>query len=133
MKRTTFRLCKLRGGSIRIVMEYDPQAIEKKWQARWNVDHAFEADADPSKSKYYALEMLPYPSGTMHMGHLRNYTIGDVVARFRRMQGFHVIHAMGWDAFGLPAENAAIQRGIHPREWTNKNIASSRGDCRALG
>ena len=113
--------------------EYDPQAIEKKWQARWNADHAFEADADPSKPKYYALEMLPYPSGTMHMGHMRNYTIGDVVARFRRMQRFHVIHPMGWDAFGLPAENAAIQRGIHPRDWTLSNIASFKRVLQRFG
>jgi leucyl-tRNA synthetase len=115
------------------VAEYDPQAIEKKWQARWAADHAFEADVDPSKSKYYVLEMLPYPSGTMHMGHMRNYTIGDVVARFRRMQGFHVMHPMGWDAFGLPAENAAIQRGIHPREWTNTNVASFKRVMQRFG
>jgi len=115
------------------VAEYDPQAIEKKWQERWNAERAFEADADPAKPKYYVLEMLPYPSGTMHMGHMRNYTIGDVAARFRRMQGFHVIHPMGWDAFGMPAENAAIQRGIHPREWTNTNIESFKRVMKRFG
>ncbi len=109
--------------------EYDPQVVEKKWQARWNADHAFEADADLSRQKYYMLEMLPYPSGTLHMGHMRNYTIGDASARFRRMRGFNVIHPMGWDAFGLPAENAAIQQGVHPRDWIRANIASFTRVC----
>ncbi len=112
---------------------YDPQKIEEKWQKRWAEARVFESEADPSKPKYYVLEMLPYPSGTMHMGHMRNYAIGDVVARVKRMRGFNVLHPMGWDAFGLPAENAAIKNNIHPREWTNKNIAEFQRVLRRFG
>jgi len=113
--------------------QYDPRAIEEKWQKVWDEQHAFYADADPARPKYYMLEMLPYPSGTMHMGHMRNYTIGDAVARFRWMRGFNVLHPMGWDAFGLPAENAAIQRGIDPREWTRLNIAEFKRVLKRFG
>jgi leucyl-tRNA synthetase len=113
--------------------KYDPQAVEAKWQKRWAEAKVFETEADPSKPKYYVLEMLPYPSGTLHMGHMRNYTIGDVVARVKRMKGFNVIHPMGWDAFGLPAENAAIKNKTHPRTWTNNNIAEFQRVLRRFG
>ena len=113
--------------------EYNPQAIEAKWQKRWEESRVFETEADPSKPKYYVLEMLPYPSGTLHMGHMRNYTIGDVVARVKRMRGFNVLHPMGWDAFGLPAENAAIKNNTHPRVWTNNNIAEFQRVLRRFG
>jgi len=113
--------------------EYEPQKIEAKWQKRWEEARVFECEADPSKPKYYVLEMLPYPSGTLHMGHMRNYTIGDVVARVKRMRGFNVLHPMGWDAFGLPAENAAIKNKTHPRVWTNNNIGEFQRTLRRFG
>ncbi|HZI17026.1 MAG TPA: leucine--tRNA ligase [Pyrinomonadaceae bacterium] len=113
---------------------YFAEKIEEKWQARWVEARAFEADADPSREKrFYCLEMLPYPSGFLHMGHVRNYSIGDALAWFRRLQGFNVLHPIGWDSFGQPAEQAAIKRGVMPLDWTEQNIAHMRGQMRRLG
>ena len=116
-----------------IKMKYDFKTIEEKWQKKWEADHAFKTTEDTSKPKYYALEMFPYPSGNLHMGHVRNYSIGDVVARYKKMQGFNVLHPMGWDSFGLPAENAAIKHGTPPAEWTWKNSDNMRTQLKRLG
>ena len=115
------------------VSEYSPQTIEKNWQQRWAEGQTFEVAADSSKPKFYCLVMFAYPSGHAHVGHVRNYMIGDVVARMKRMQGYHVIHPFGWDAFGLPAENAAIQNKVHPKAWTLDNIAHMKGQLQRLG
>ncbi len=112
---------------------YPFRAAEQKWQKRWANKACFKADEASTKPKYYVLEMFPYPSGNIHMGHVRNYTLGDVVARSRKAQGYNVLHPIGWDAFGLPAENAAIERNIHPADWTKQNIASMREQLKTIG
>jgi leucyl-tRNA synthetase len=112
---------------------YDPQAIETKWQQRWDASRLFNVADAPDREKYYLLEMFPYPSGKIHMGHVRNYTIGDVVARYKRMRGFNVLHPMGWDAFGMPAENAAIANNTQPARWTYANIDAMREQLQRLG
>ncbi len=113
--------------------KYFALKIEQKWQRRWADNRTFEADADESKKKFYALEMLPYPSGRLHMGHVRNYSIGDALAWYKRLQGFNVLHPIGWDSFGQPAEQAAIKKGVNPREWTEDNINQMRAQLQKLG
>src|SRR5262245_7850233 len=113
--------------------KYFPEAIEKKWQQRWHQSRVFEVKDDDPRPKFYALEMLPYPSGFLHMGHVRNYSIGDALAWYKRLQGFNVLHPIGWDSFGQPAEQAAIKRGVNPRDWTEENIVHMRGQMKRLG
>ena len=113
--------------------DYKPQTIEKKWQERWRRERTFEVTEDDPRPKFYCLEMFAYPSGHAHVGHVRNYMIGDVVARMKRMRGFNVLHPFGWDAFGLPAENAAIKGGMHPEAWTLENIAHMKGQLQRIG
>ena len=116
-----------------VEQKYNPRDIEQKWQQHWERAKTFAVTEDPEKQKYYLLEMFPYPSGKIHMGHVRNYSIGDVVGRFKRMRGLNVLHPMGWDAFGMPAENAAIQNKSHPAKWTYENIDYMRGQLKKMG
>ncbi len=112
---------------------YNARATEARWQKVWDEQKVFETDNDDPREKYYVLEMFPYPSGRLHMGHVRNYSMGDVVARFKRARGYNVLHPMGWDAFGMPAENAAAEKKVHPKGWTYDNIAAMRGQLKTIG
>ena len=111
---------------------YNPLPIERKWQEFFKKNKIFKTKSNKNK-KFYCLEMFPYPSGNIHMGHVRNYTLGDVIANFKRLNGYNVLHPMGWDAFGLPAENAAIQNNLQPNDWTSKNISTMKSQLQQLG
>ena len=112
---------------------YNPIPVELKWKDFFEKNKTFNTNKEKSKPKFYCLEMFPYPSGNIHMGHVRNYTLGDVIANFKRLNGYNVLHPMGWDAFGLPAENAAIQNNLHPGDWTLNNILTMKSQLKRLG
>src|ERR1700733_14952053 len=112
---------------------YNPKTTEAKWQSEWDKLKLFELKNDDKRPKFYALEMFPYPSGRIHIGHVRNYAMGDLVARYKRARGFNVLHPMGWDAFGMPAENAAMVNKSHPAEWTYANIDAMRSQFKSMG